>query len=392
MKPRLIAILKYIFLPAAVIALFWYAPLLFYIALFCLYVAAIGFSGGGSRYSGGRRSRGRRSSSSSRNRARGLGNSVIPPPIEKPAENFLSPEEIREVFTWWNAQHGRDNPPNQLAETIEKGVSEMLELISHSPSSVPDPSIQPRETIPKPDIVQTIPPRLQAPQSGIVHTAPQPAPPKTELPKRVPDTEVPKPVRPEVKGEPVDLRNGGLTLLDPKTKAPKTFYPEAGDTIPPRNGEVTNPPKNDATPNPPKDIERPSATRAAVPETQITFLHRQMQKEIYECLIRQNQTGRTVGVEVSGIDILVKEARRAVLIEIKTGDNEKSAIRDAVGQLLEYSYFCRQHLQCDEVRFLIVSPHPTNPETETYMAYLRSALRIRVDYRQYVPGSYSFEL
>lgn len=132
--------------------------------------------------------------------------------------------------------------------------------------------------------------------------------------------------------------------------------------------------------------------RAAVPATPVTLLHRRMQGEIFECLMKAAVPGRSVRLEVYGIDILVNDSRVSTVIEIKTGDNIILVIREAVGQLLEYRYFCRHEITNLVVQLLIVSPLQLTPTAAEYIKHLRSSCGLRIGYAQYVPGSNFFTL
>ncbi|MBO0799013.1 MAG: hypothetical protein J2P31_09335 [Blastocatellia bacterium] len=132
-------------------------------------------------------------------------------------------------------------------------------------------------------------------------------------------------------------------------------------------------------------------TRAATPEKQVFLLHRQMQREIIRCLVKPGIPGRTIEAEVSGIDILVIEHGVATIIEIKTGDDIIYIIREAIGQLLEYQYFCQRNVGMNP-RLMIVSPLKIIREAIEYLEFLEKEYNLNIYYSQYVPGSYSFTL
>jgi hypothetical protein len=139
------------------------------------------------------------------------------------------------------------------------------------------------------------------------------------------------------------------------------------------------------------DSVKEVSIRPPLPETQITFLHKRIQKEIYNCLVKQDIPGRVIQVEVGGIDILVHERGVATMIEIKTGENIIFVIREALGQLLEYRYFCRGDVGINP-RLLIVSPLKITNEAVEYLEFLKRAYSLRLGYLQYVPGSNFFAL
>jgi Holliday junction resolvase len=50
-------------------------------------------------------------------------------------------------------------------------------------------------------------------------------------------------------------------------------------------------------------------------------------------------TAANVTLETENVDITVVDGKKTILIEIKTDPNPRAAIREAIGQLLEYAYY-----------------------------------------------------
>jgi hypothetical protein len=141
----------------------------------------------------------------------------------------------------------------------------------------------------------------------------------------------------------------------------------------------------------PSEPDETYAIRSAISETKINFLHKQMQREIYECLTKPVVPGRSVSAEVCGIDLLVWESGASTMIEIKTGSDVVGVIREAIGQLLEYRYF-RRGLVGANARFVIVAPLKITSGASNYLEFLESEYKLKVAYIQYMPGSYFFAL
>ena len=133
-----------------------------------------------------------------------------------------------------------------------------------------------------------------------------------------------------------------------------------------------------------------STTRAAIGEVEVKQIHRQMQAEIVRCLYEQQPIGRDVFTEVEGIDILVDDLIEVSLLEIKTGTDCVYVLREAIGQLLEYQFFAQHHFIGRKTRLIVISPLSLDARAYAYLMHLRNTYRLGIEYRRYVPGSYSF--
>jgi hypothetical protein len=77
--------------------------------------------------------------------------------------------------------------------------------------------------------------------------------------------------------------------------------------------------------------------RRAIPAGEIDLVHNEMQNELVEAL-RERYGNDQVVVEESFVDIKLRDEQRLVFIEIKADSRPRRALRDALGQLLEYEY------------------------------------------------------
>ena len=89
----------------------------------------------------------------------------------------------------------------------------------------------------------------------------------------------------------------------------------------------------------------------------------------------ENKTGYGTAV-----DICVKTGGITCFYEVKTGNNIKSCIREAVGQILEYAFY-PDVVNAQEMT--IVSPNPPSDSIRRYLAHLRKKLGIHLYYQQY---------
>lgn len=79
------------------------------------------------------------------------------------------------------------------------------------------------------------------------------------------------------------------------------------------------------------------------------------------------------------IDVVVKSEEGNIFYEVKVCNTALSCIRDAIGQLLEYSYFP----DCNNAKRLVIVGEPElDDKTETYLKTLMSKFNLPLEYRQ----------
>ncbi len=86
------------------------------------------------------------------------------------------------------------------------------------------------------------------------------------------------------------------------------------------------------------------------------------------------------GTGSNRIDIVVQENTDFLFYEIKTYSSIKACIREAIGQILEYSYFPTKSVAKE---LIIVSQHKADNTIQQYMAHLRTTLNIPLYYQQF---------
>jgi len=105
----------------------------------------------------------------------------------------------------------------------------------------------------------------------------------------------------------------------------------------------------------------------------------------------QAQFGKdSVKRETRCVDITVNIGKRKMLIEIKTDVVAKRAIREALGQILEYAYFpleSRDQIQTEVTELFIVAPGAANDEISAYLSLLSNKFHIPIRYCSFSPGS-----
>src|SRR5262249_3757336 len=108
--------------------------------------------------------------------------------------------------------------------------------------------------------------------------------------------------------------------------------------------------------------------------------HRRIQRQLVAVLRREHGYAAATP-EVAGVDVLLVVATRTVFFEVKTHGFAKAAIREALGQILEYAVFPpRPNEPMPEL--VIVAPASRTPESDEYIARLR-ARGLPVRYAQF---------
>lgn len=113
------------------------------------------------------------------------------------------------------------------------------------------------------------------------------------------------------------------------------------------------------------------------------LLHKEIQEHIFKQLAKEYGEERA-GTEVStgngtSIDIVLKdEGNKDIFYEVKTSGNAQKCIREALGQILEYSLYPEKFL-CSKM--IIVGPSEPNSSVKKYLAHLRDSTKLPVFYQ-----------
>ena len=128
-----------------------------------------------------------------------------------------------------------------------------------------------------------------------------------------------------------------------------------------------------------------SSTKASgiTTERDIALRHNELQYTLYEALCKEyggENVKAPYKLSYAGeVDVAVRHAGNMIFFEIKTAPYAKSALREAVGQILEYAYWPN----ADRANELVVvaEAKPTE-ETKQYLDNLRRRFGLRLSYRQ----------
>jgi hypothetical protein len=130
-----------------------------------------------------------------------------------------------------------------------------------------------------------------------------------------------------------------------------------------------------------------SSTLATYKQKQLNvkLLHNQMQETLYQRLVSQYGE-ENVGTElVSGVgtsvDIVVRTVHGYVFYEIKTAITPRACLREAIGQLLEYSFWPGAQ---SAIKLVVVGESPIDDVCAEYLRRLNLRFPLPIDYEQII--------
>ena len=129
-----------------------------------------------------------------------------------------------------------------------------------------------------------------------------------------------------------------------------------------------------------------SSTTVSVPERRLNkaLRHNDIQYALGQYLIRQYGEDTVRDEFRSGnrnkVDLAVKQGDDFTYYEIKIGETARHCIRQAIGQLLEYSYWPQARRA---VRLIVVGEPALDPDAEKYLTYLRKEFGLPICYQQF---------
>lgn len=118
--------------------------------------------------------------------------------------------------------------------------------------------------------------------------------------------------------------------------------------------------------------------RKSVAPVLCTPEHRRLQALLME-LLRAETPGARIVCEEDFVDVTLETADCRTLFEIKTDLVPRQAIRQALGQLLEYAY--RRAQDSKKLDLVIVGRTKATPEDHAYLARLRNDFGLPISYR-----------
>ena len=130
--------------------------------------------------------------------------------------------------------------------------------------------------------------------------------------------------------------------------------------------------------------------RRAIAATVMTREHNVLQNHL--CQLLRGRFGEdVVPLEERWIDIQCRDGARTHLIEVKSDPRAKTAIREAIGQLLEYAYFPPMEEKTAPVLH-VAAPGPCTDEVRRYLATIKQQCGLVVKYHQLTRETTDFDL
>lgn len=105
--------------------------------------------------------------------------------------------------------------------------------------------------------------------------------------------------------------------------------------------------------------------------------HNQIQNELRRQLIRLYGEA-CVAQEEQYVDLMVRLPSRTILIEVKSSPSPISCVREAIGQLLQYSW--RLGLNGKRISYVVVGPSEPNTEDQSFFSHITSETKIALRY------------
>lgn len=130
--------------------------------------------------------------------------------------------------------------------------------------------------------------------------------------------------------------------------------------------------------------EKAQATVANLSRNQldVTLRHNQLQEALYQRLVSELGS-ENVGTEIpcggKKVDVIVRVPEGYWFYEIKTYSSPRACVREALGQLLEYSF--RPGAQ-EASRLTVVGESPLDSDGEEYLRHLRTRFALPIHYEQ----------
>lgn len=130
--------------------------------------------------------------------------------------------------------------------------------------------------------------------------------------------------------------------------------------------------------------DKPTSTigRTTKATRKIDLIENQMENEL-AALLRDHFGADQVKRQANFVDLSVQQGKRRSIIEIKSPPVARRAIREALGQLLDYAFFEAPEAACELV---VVGRGPLLPRDKRYLATLTKRFRLPITYRRYRLG------
>lgn len=125
-----------------------------------------------------------------------------------------------------------------------------------------------------------------------------------------------------------------------------------------------------------EELNTHTSIRRAIKECVINRRHNKLQ-EAFAKYLKSKYGENKVFLEENFVDIRVVEDDALTFFEVKKDYRPVKCIREALGQLMEYSY---QHQGEKPIRFVVVGPSLASSEDEQFIRFLKQSIKQEFDY------------
>jgi hypothetical protein len=130
--------------------------------------------------------------------------------------------------------------------------------------------------------------------------------------------------------------------------------------------------------------------RAAIAPGEVNLVHGQLQNDLCDLLVKRYGKGAVV-MEEGFADLKVRRRGKVTLIEVKSDSRPRHAIREALGQLLEYAYVSQREGE-PIADLVVVGPGEMDGLAEAYLRHLRDERGLPIRYVCFRRGMDAVEL
>lgn len=113
--------------------------------------------------------------------------------------------------------------------------------------------------------------------------------------------------------------------------------------------------------------------------------HNILQKKVYEYLCKRFGMAN-VELERDNIDVTLNRSNVITIYEVKPYLSAKQCIREALGQLLLYSYRYRIQALGQELQLAVVGPNAPSLQDREFLQYVKDSIRLPIKYMNFASG------
>ena len=175
-----------------------------------------------------------------------------------------------------------------------------------------------------------------------------------------------------------------IHLIDKEAEI-KDIFKDLGSTIPRGNRESNKyTRKNKGTAKKNTKTQHVSGSQSHT----ATQKHNKLQNAVYQYLLTKYDPQCVELMEKDDIDIKLKEINAITVFEIKPFNSAKECIREALGQLIEYSYFKCDNAGDVQTKIVVVGPNKALAAEQKYISYIKSSFGLSFDYKGFKVGRF----